>query len=116
MKSNLRPKLLIFKTLKTLIVTGYYRNEETWKDIGYEGPTIKRSPSIEPIILERGEKLKTASDVSAEIRKKADVCVIGSGAGGGVMAKELSKKGLKVILLEMEGYNTRRVFHQNTRD
>ena len=116
MKSNLRPKLLIFKTLKTLTVMGYYRNEETWKDIGYEGPTIKRFPSIEPIILERGEKLKTASDVSAEIRKKADVCVIGSGAGGAVMAKELSQKGLKVILLEMEGYNTSRDFNQREED
>lgn len=116
MKSNLRPKLLIFKTLKTLTVMGYYRNEETWKDNGYEGPTIKRSPSIEPIILERGEKLKTASDVSAEIRKKADVCVIGSGAGGAVMAKELSQKGLKVILLEMEGYNTSRDFNQREED
>lgn len=116
MKSNLSPKLLIFKTLKTLTVMGYYRNEESWKDIGYEGPTIKRFPSIEPIILERGEKLKTANDVSAEIREKADVCVIGSGAGGAVMAKELSQKGLKVILLEMGGYNTSRDFNQREED
>src|SRR3989304_3774522 len=65
MKSNLRPKLLIFKTLKTLTVMGYYRNEETWKDIGYEGPTIKRSPSIEPIILESPHQLKTPKVVQA---------------------------------------------------
>src|SRR3972149_3774398 len=96
MKSNLRPKLLVFQTLKTLTVMGYYRNEETWKDIGYDGPTIKQFPPTEPIILERGEKLKTAEDISTDIREKADVCVVGSGAGGAVTAKELSQKGLNV--------------------
>ena len=116
MKSNLRPKLLVFQTLKTLTVMGYYRNEETWKDIGYDGPTIKQFPPTEPIILERGEKLKTAEDISTDIREKADVCVVGSGAGGAVTAKELSQKGLNVILLEMGGYNTSRDFNQREED
>ncbi len=58
MKSKFRSKVLIFKALKTVSVMGYYRNEETWRDIGYDGPTIKRFPPNEPIILERGEKLK----------------------------------------------------------
>jgi choline dehydrogenase-like flavoprotein len=116
MKSRFRSKALIFKALKTLSVMGYYRNEETWRDIGYDGPTIKRFPPNEPIILERGEKLKTAEDISTDLRENADVCVIGSGAGGAVVAKELSQRGLKVILLEMGGYNTSRGFNQKEDD
>jgi choline dehydrogenase-like flavoprotein len=116
MRSNLRSKLLIFKTLKALSVMGYYRNEETWKDIGYDGPTIKRFPISRPTILERGEKLKTGDDVSGDIKERTDVCVIGSGAGGAVIAKELSQQGLNVILLEMGGYNTARDFNQREED
>lgn len=32
--------------------------------------------------------------------ENTDVCIIGSGAGGGVVAKELAEKGLSVVLLE----------------
>lgn len=116
MESNLSIKRVIFKTLKTLSVMGYYRNEETWKDIGYDGPTVNKLPPSNPMVLERGERLKTARDISADIREKADVCVIGSGAGGAVMAKELSEKGLKVVLLEKGGHNTSADFNQKEDD
>ena len=32
--------------------------------------------------------------------KKVDVCIIGSGAGGGVVAKELGEQGINVVVLE----------------
>jgi choline dehydrogenase-like flavoprotein len=35
-----------------------------------------------------------------KFRSRVDACIIGSGAGGGVVAKELAEKGLKVVVLE----------------
>ena len=32
--------------------------------------------------------------------ERTDVCIIGSGAGGGVVAKELGKRGVRVVVLE----------------
>lgn len=46
------------------------------------------------------------------MEEKADICVIGSGAGGAVAAKELSERGYKVILLEEGGYYTSKDFNQ----
>ena len=45
-------------------------------------------------------------DYTGNIREQCDVCVIGSGAGGAVAAKEIAEKGFSVILLEEGGYFT----------
>lgn len=42
--------------------------------------------------------------IQGDITENCDVCVIGSGAGGAVIAKELSEKGLSVVILEKGGY------------
>lgn len=39
-------------------------------------------------------------DLSAITKETYDVCIVGSGASGGVAAKELTEKGLRVIVLE----------------
>jgi choline dehydrogenase-like flavoprotein len=52
--------------------------------------------------------------VSDEIRSGedvvCDVCVVGSGAGGSVLAHELVSRGLRVVMLEEGGHHTRRDF------
>lgn len=50
--------------------------------------------------------IKTINDYSGDINESCDVCVIGSGPGGGVVAKELAEKGLSVVLLEEGGHYT----------
>lgn len=44
------------------------------------------------------------SIVSNDIVENVDICIIGSGAAGAVLAEELVKSGKKVVLLERGGY------------
>lgn len=68
-----------------------------WEAIGYPGPALEKrvvAPrAIQPFVVD-----------SDEARLDADVCIVGSGAGGGVIAGELARRGLSVIVLEAGGY------------
>lgn len=50
-----------------------------------------------------------------DLTLSADVCVIGTGAGGAVLASELAEAGRKVVMLEKGGYHTRKDFDQTER-
>lgn len=58
------------------------------------------------------KKIITPNDISSDIEIEADVCIIGSGAGGAVMAAELSRAGKEVVILERGGYYTATDFIQ----
>lgn len=47
-----------------------------------------------------------------DLELTADVCVIGTGAGGAVLASELAEAGYSVVMLEKGGYHTRKRFNQ----
>jgi len=55
----------------------------------------------------------TGKEILEDRRENADVCVIGSGAGGAVAAAELSEGGLDVVILEEGGYYTSKDFNTN---
>ncbi len=63
-----------------------------WDRIHYEPPALPNppatSPSFAPTVPDRDEELS------------ADVCVIGSGAGGGVLASRVAAAGYRVVVLE----------------
>lgn len=52
----------------------------------------------------------TGADVSADRTEKCDVCIVGSGAGGAVVAQRLAQSGKRVIVLEEGGFHTSDTF------
>jgi choline dehydrogenase-like flavoprotein len=74
-----------------------------WKVFGYPGP-ISPVPDvpkpIEPLVPE------------AETTLEADAVVVGSGAGGAVIAAKLAEQGLRVVILEAGGYFNEADFNQ----
>jgi choline dehydrogenase-like flavoprotein len=74
-----------------------------WEILGYPGP-LSPPPDVpkelEPLVPSAGEVLE------------ADVCVVGSGAGGGVIAGTLARHGLSVVVLEAGGHYNESDFTQ----
>ena len=67
-----------------------------WKNIGYPGPVGVQRPNVP-------RKLNVITP-QQDMTLTCDVCVIGSGAGGGVAAAVLAAAGKEVIVLEAGGY------------
>ena len=75
----------------------------SWEMIGYPGPLS--SPPNEPKTI---EVLRLTTDTDLE----ADVVVVGSGAGGGVVAAELARRGAHVVVVELGEYFNEADFNQ----
>jgi choline dehydrogenase-like flavoprotein len=75
-----------------------------WEAIGYPGPRSKPPDAPKTISVTR------PPDDGLVI--EADVVVVGSGAGGGVIAGELTGAGQKVCVMEMGGYYNEADFNQ----
>ena len=78
-----------------------------WDAIGYPGP-ISAPPSPE-----QAPKTIAMEQISGESATlQCDVCVVGSGAGGSVIASELQRAGKSVVVLEMGQYRNESDFNQ----
>lgn len=74
-----------------------------WKQFGYAGPV-----SLPPNVPKPIRPIVPAGDVTMN----ADVVVVGSGSGGGLIAGKLTAAGLKVVVLEAGGYFNEADFNQ----
>jgi choline dehydrogenase-like flavoprotein len=57
-----------------------------------------------------------ADDIVSDVNRSCDVCIIGAGSGGGVMAWEMARAGLSVIVLEDGGYHRGADYNQREAD
>jgi choline dehydrogenase-like flavoprotein len=78
-----------------------------WEAIGYPGPRAA-PPSAE----EAPKTISVTRPSDADLTLSADVVVVGSGSGGGVVAGMLAKQGKDVVVLEAGGYYNEADFNQ----
>lgn len=99
--SGMQMRRQAFGALKRAAVVSFYTipGEDgktlTWQAIDYPGPFSPPPTVPKPI---------TPVEVTTDTTLECDVVIVGSGAGGGVVAGELTAAGKSVIVLEMGGY------------
>lgn len=90
---------------KQLTYVGYYNDPRSFDSVGYsvfsERSRFKKlpisSPKIHPLKVDRPSDLNNTS-------LETDICLIGSGAAGGILAYHFAKAGHNVLLVERGKY------------
>jgi choline dehydrogenase-like flavoprotein len=130
-RSRVSVRRTIFQAFRRLIVSTYYAQPESHGTIGYRGPLHRRGvefpwegalpggkPDDDGPVARTHDRIALAEpspggppegvvqghQIDADLSLTADVCVIGTGAGGAVVAARLAEAGLDVLMIEEGGY------------
>ena len=101
-ESRLPPRRLAAFWLKTLCLMAFTSDPQVSQALGYTGACLDEMPPVE------GPRLHPIAypEIQGRVELTADVCVVGSGAGGAVVARELAEGGLSVVVIEEGAYFT----------
>ena len=99
---------LLFRALISPLKIVHYAEPQVARALGYDPPAETACAHPPPVPLLRPSK--------AEGRVRCEVAVIGSGAGGATIAKELAERGRHVVLLEEGEYVESRRFNRRPLD
>lgn len=102
-------RLVLFLTYAKVLEDGVNPN---WPAIGYAAPDPEERARYRHPPELRIEPLRPERETTIE----ADVCVVGSGAGGSVIAAKLAAAGHRVVVLEAGPYRTADDFTQREAD
>lgn len=101
------------KQLKTMVFGDLFGSFDeagrnpVWEQIDYPGPI-----SAPPSAAQAPKTIAVERVSGPSVRLQADVCIVGSGAGGSVIAARLAAAGKSVLVLEMGGYRNEADFRQ----
>lgn len=105
---------VLIRICQQLSYAGYYGDERSNAETGYVPFTARpryktlkvEEPSEHPLEVERPEQVG-----ATEI--EADICIVGSGAGGAILAQALARQGRDVLILERGEYVEPRHFSES---
>jgi len=96
------------RALMTPIKLAHFDDAEFYRTLGTVFEHAKVAREAKPAWFR--DRVHAGADLDADLAVECDVVVVGSGAGGAVVAKELAEAGVAVVLLEEGHYYDRADF------
>ena len=98
----------VVRMLTAPLKIAHYNDPQMYSDVGCRFGSLPVAQAERPRWMQ--ERVVPASSLDGDDSVECDVVVIGTGAGGAVVAKELAEQGYAVVLVEEGDYVTRDQF------
>lgn len=97
---------MAFRIFSTIIKARYYDDPHLFEELGieYRKPPVQDEPQRWLDLVRSGKQINEDTEMETE------VVVVGSGAGGAVVAAELAERGNAVVLVEQGEFHRRSAF------